>query len=259
MSFTSQLTTCQLGNDLTMVPTRQEQQLSELVRPGMTGGGMIHQILLPEKYVFEPFNSPHWRSVAFGKTDVTERRKHLVRRPKLVRFENVTWRHYQGLSWTAYLSNTAADISVPIDYADDAGLGYYNCRLLRSGDVISLGHRSIITDFSYRDDYFDSYVLGILGSSFIEQHEFAHVDTPLDHRSGYLVLGKANEMEQTMELTAFAVNPGDTVYIPAKTIHTNDYFLGRWRTLLSSSCEFPNAQIRRPGDKPLRFVYGHNK
>lgn len=259
MSFTSELTICQLGSDLTMIPTPQERQLGELIRPGMNGGRRIRQILLPGKYVFEPFNSPHWRTAASDEIDVTERRRHLVRKPKLLQFEEVTWQRYEDLSWTAYLPSATREISVPIDVADDAGLGYYNCRLLRPGDVIALGHRSIITDFIYHDDYFDRYILGVLGSSLIEQHEFAHVDTPSSRRSGYLVLGKADEVRQTMEMTAFSVNPGDTVYIPAKTIHTNDYFLGTWRTLLSSSCVFPNAQIKKPGDKPLRFVHGHNR
>ena len=182
-----------------------------------------------------------------------------MRLPKLIRMEMASWQRYQKLTWTAFLACTAPEISIPIDDADDANLGYYNCRLLEPGDVISLSHRSIITDFCYQEDYFDSYVVGVLGSSLIEQHEFAHVNTPLDDRSGHLVIGKIDPSDQALELTAFAVKAGDSVYIPANTVHTNDYLLGKWETLLSSACDFPSARVRQPGDKPLRFAIGHNQ
>ncbi len=258
MSFTKQITICRHENASTEKPTEQELQLSTLVRPGMTGGRWIKQILQPGKYTYDPTKDAQYWSVEPTMPDAAESRRGSVQQPRLVRIEMASWQWYRKMTWTAYLASTTREISVPVHQADDATLGYYNCRILKPGDVISLNHRSIVTDFLYRDDYFDRYVVDVVGGSLIEQHAFAHVDTPLNTRSGHLVIGKIDSIDQALELTAFVVKPGDSVYIPAGTIHTNDYLLGTWQTLLSSACEFPNARLRQPGDKPLRFVIEHN-
>jgi hypothetical protein len=255
MSFASQFSICRQQDNATVTPTEEELELSRLERPGMNGGHHVKQVLNPGKFAFDPTGERPWRRVDDMALDVAERRKKVVRKPKLVRIENVLWHQSQELVWTAYLSTSARTISVPIDVADDAGLGYYNCRLLQPDDAISLAHRSILVDFAYRDEYFESYVLNVLGCSSIEQHEFAHVDTPLDSRSGHLLLGRIDQSAHALELTAFRVRKGDSVYIPAQTIHTNDYLLGVWETLLSSSCKFPSARVKRQGNKPLKFVY----
>lgn len=259
MSFARVFTVCNHSSNSVAIPTEQEIQLSRLVRPGMTGGRRIEQILLPGKYAYVPPENGQYQAVAPTMLDVTEVRKHSIRTPKMVRMKMASWQQYQELAWTAFLTSTIPEIIVPVHEADDATLGYYNCRLLNPGDVISLSHRSFITDFAYRDEYFLRYVMDVLGSSLIEQHAFAHVDTPRDHHSGHLVIGKIDPGDHALELTAFAVRPGDSVYIPAGTIHTNDYLLGTWKTLLSSACEFPSARVRQPGGKPLRFSIGHNQ
>ena len=259
MSFAKQITICRHKNASTGIPTEQELQLSKLVRPGMFGGRQIKQILRPGKYAYEPTKDALYRPVEPTVLDAAESRRDSVQPPRLVRIEMASWQWYRKMTWTAYLASTIQEISVPVDSADDATLGYYNCRILEPGDVISLNHRSIIADFLYRDDYFESYVVDVVGGSLIEQHAFAHVDTPINPRSGHLVIGRIDSADQALELTAFVVKPGDSVYIPAGTIHTNDYLLGTWQTLLSSACEFPNARLRRPGDKPLRFAIEHNQ
>lgn len=259
MPFAKQITICRHENASTARPTEQELQLSKLVRPGMTGGRLIKQILGPGKYAYEPAEHRQYQPVEPTVLDAAESRRDSVRRPRLVRIEMASWQWYRKLTWTAFLASTVHEITVPVQNADDATLGYYNCRLLKQDDVISLDHRSIIADFLYLDHYFDRYVVDILGGSLIEQHAFAHVDMPLNPRSGYLMIGKIDPVDQALELTAFVVKPGDSVYIPAGTIHTNDYLLGTWQTLLSSACEIPNARIRQPGDKPLRFAIGHNQ
>lgn len=249
------MTTCRHGENWTVRPTEQELQLSYLDRPGMNGGRWIKQILLPGKYAFKAMHSVPFTSVAPTENDVAEVRKSSVRRPRMIRIENVLWHEHQELKWSAYLNNSIEKIIVPVEEADDSNLGYYNCRILRPGDVISLDYRSILVDFIYQENYFDRYVMGIVGNSLIEQHEFAHVDTPLNEHSGYLMIGKSNSSDHSLELTAFAVKPRDNVYIPAKTIHTNDYLLGTWQTLLSSDCEFPSAQIKRRSNSPLRITF----
>ncbi|MGI9502467.1 MAG: hypothetical protein ACR2RE_05370, partial [Geminicoccaceae bacterium] len=130
------------------MPTEEELQLSRLVRPGMTGGRQIVQILRPGKYAYASTENGQYQYVAPTKLDVTKARRHLVRPPRLVRLEMASWQRYQKLAWTAFLATTIPEITVPVHNADDAALGYYNCRLLKPGDVISLSHRSIITDFN---------------------------------------------------------------------------------------------------------------
>lgn len=259
MSFAREFTICRHSSASAAMPTEDELQLSRLVRPGMIGGRQIRQILLPGKYAYKPAENGHYQPVDLTMPEVTEARRYSIRPPRLVRVQMAAWLRYQEFGWTALLASTIQDVTIPVDRADDAKLGYYNCRILKRGDVISLSHRSIVTDFVYGEDYFGKYVIDVLGSSSIEQHAFAHVDTPRDRRSGHLVIGKVDLDGRVLELTAFAVQPGDSVYIPGGTIHTNDYLLGRWETLLSSACEFPMARVRRSGDKPLRFSVGHNR
>jgi hypothetical protein len=256
MSFARQVSICRRDDQMSVKPTEEELSLSRLKRPGMHGDNQIRQVLLPGKYALDPAADEPWIPTGWHEPEVTVRRAASIRRPRLIRMENVAWQQSQEFVWTARHSTKRKTISIPIDFADDAGLGYYGCRALSSNDVISLNHRSIITNFCYGDDYFQDYVLGVLGSWSIEQHEFAHVDTPLDDRSGFLVLGRVDSADQALEMTAFVVPPGLSVYIPAQTIHTNDYLLGTWETLLSSSCEFPSAQLKQSKEEPQTVVHG---
>ena len=65
----------------------------------------------------------------------------------------------------------------------------------------------------------------------IETHPFAHLDCPLDSNSGLFVIGK--QIGNELHLSAFQVPSRHTVYIPAGIIHSNDYLIGTWRTMLS--------------------------
>ncbi len=214
----------------------------------MYGDRQIKQILPPGEFYFDPLAKPQWTRVDKPAPDVNRTAKGEIRQPRRVRLEDVSWQHSDGLDWTLFLPTGADFISVPVEDADDASLRYYGCQLIGANDVIYLQHRSIIVNFCYQEEYLSSYVLGVRGGCSIEQHEFAHVDMPLDARSGHLVLGRIDPIDQSLELTAFSVKPLQRVYIPAKTIHTNDYLLGTWETLLSSDCEFPSAQIKQSTD-----------
>lgn len=251
MSFARQLSICQIEVDGPIAPTDLEWEIARLQRPGMFGDRHIKQILHPGRYGFEPFTWPKWQLRRRPEPDAAQRRAGECRKPRRTRIENIHWQQMDDLDWTMVLPTDSPTIDVPVDNADDAGLGYYNCRLISPNDVIALSHRSIIVNFCYQDDYLERYVLGVRGGCSIEQHDFAHVDMPLDTHSGHLVIGKIDPVDQALELTAFKVRPLDRVYIPAQTIHTNDYLLGTWETLLSSACEFPSAQIKPSSDAVL--------
>lgn len=257
MSFARQLSVCHSENAIAVVPTELEWRLARLQRPGMYGDRRIKQILHPGKYRFNPSGKPLWTRADWLELDVTQRRAGQIRKPKHVRIENVSWQRSNDFDWTMHLPHGSKVVSVPIDFADDAGLGYYNCRLIKPDDIISLSHRSVIVNFCYQNDYFDRYVVGVRGGCSIEHHDFAHIDMPFDRLSGYLVIGRIVPINQALELTAFVVEPLHRVYIPAKTIHTNDYLLGTWETLLSSACEFPSAQIKPSASDPSDLVHEH--
>lgn len=257
MSFARQLSVCRSVDDVTIAPTELEWNLATLQRPGMYGDRRIKQILRPGKYSFAPLKKLQWQRAGWLATDVAVCRKNQVRAPRRARLKDVSWQQSDDLDWTMHLPVDANVISIPVDDTDDAGLGYYGCRLIRPDDVISLQHRSLIINFCYQDDYLENYVLSGRGGSSIEQHDFAHVDMPLDERSGHLVIGRIDPTDQALELTAFMVQPLQRVYIPAQTIHTNDYLLGTWETLLSSACEFPSAQIKPSMIEPSDAIEEH--
>ncbi len=254
MSFARQLSVCRNEDSLTIAPTEVEWRLARLQRPGMFGDRRIKQVLRPGKYSFDPCARPQWQRADWLAPDAARRRAGVVRKPKRVLVENASLQQADGLDWTLFLPKGSKAVSVPTDVADDAGLGYYGCRLIDADDIITLHHRSIIVNFCYKEDYLSRYVLSMRGGSSIEQHDFAHVDMPLDAHSGHLVIGRIDPHDQTLELTAFVVQPMQRVYIPAQTIHTNDYLLGTWETLLSSACEFPSAQIRPSAEEPAHDI-----
>jgi hypothetical protein len=250
MSFVDQVSICRINDDLTIAPNEQEWRLACLQRPGMFGDRHIKQVLHPGKYSADPLARQFWRNAPPWDEDVTKRRALHVRKPSLARLANLSWQRMDGLDWTMYLPKDQSVLSVPVEIADDASLGYYNCRIIEPGDVISLSHRSIVVDFRYQQNYLQHYVIDVCGGCSIEHHAFAHVDMPLDEHSGHLVIGRIDPADQALELTAFVVRPFHRVYIPAKTIHTNDFLLGTWETLLSSYCDFPSAQLRSSVNAP---------
>ena len=65
----------------------------------------------------------------------------------------------------------------------------------------------------------------------LEKHKYAHIETCLcgEMESGVFIMGKLSE-ENVLVLTAFVIARGQTLYIPAGTIHTNDYQRGLWRS-----------------------------
>ena len=257
MSFMDQVSICRSVDDLNIAPNEQEWRLAYLQRPGMFGDRYIKQVLHPGKYSADPLARRFWRCTLPWKEDVAQRRAHCVRKPKLVRVANVSWQRMDNLEWTMYLPENQNSLSVPVEVADDANLGYYNCRIIEPGDVISLSHRSVVVDFCYQQDYLRRYVIDVCGGCSIEHHAFAHVDMPLNEHSGHLVIGRIDPTDKALELTAFLVKPFQRVYIPAKTIHTNDFLLGTWETLLSSYCDFPSARLRSSVNAPPDEFHEH--
>lgn len=250
MSFARQDSVCHTARDLAVAPTEKEWRLARLRRPGMFGDQSIQQILNPGKYGFNRWARPLWQRISTWQADVAQQRAAHIRRPRLRRLENVFWHQSDVFNWTLYLPEESSVVSVPVETADDAALGYYNCRLIRPADAITLDHRSVVINFCYENEYFQHYVIDVLGGCSIEHHAFAHVDMPLDENSGHLLLGRIDPIDQALELTAFVVRPMQRIYIPSHTIHTNDYLLGTWETLLSSDCEFPSAKLK-PSEEGL--------
>ena len=161
------------------------------------------------------------------------------------------WEQGTPSEWTVTIEQFSTETPVPIQTATNETLSYYVCSLLKQGDTIDLQHRSILVEFTYGNEYLDHNVDAVAGGSGLEHHSFALVDTRLDENSGYLILGKLEVESGLLEITAFNVPQCHSVHIPENTIHTNDYFLERWGTLLSASCNFPNAKLRGAANRRL--------
>ena len=68
--------------------------------------------------------------------------------------------------------------------------------------------KSYFKDFTYGNDYFETWVLQGAGGAALESHDFSHLDCPLTpmKKSGYFVLAKwMNDARTDIEITAFQV------------------------------------------------------
>lgn len=249
--FTEQTTNCApiLAN---LEPSAEETALCELLRPQMRGSGQIQQVLGLGVHTF--VSSSYLSEGASHQGELKLLKPNQGNPPCIAAIMDSKWEEALPSEWTVTIENFSAEIPVPVQTATNETLGYYGCSLLKQGDTIDLQHRSILVEFTYGNGYLDEYVDAVAGGSGIEHHGFAHVDTPLDENSGYLILGNLEVESGLLELTAFNVPQCHSVYIPGNTIHTNDYFLGRWQTLLSASCNFPSAKLRGVDNRRLRIL-----
>lgn len=122
------------------------------------------------------------------------------------------------------------DGKIATEFATNEHLRYYGSSFAENQQLqVSLCYRHGIQDFTYENNYLDDYAK-VRGCG-IETHPFAHLDCPLDSNNGLFVIGK--QIGDELHLTAFQVPARHTVYVPAGTIHSNDYLTGTWRTMLS--------------------------
>ena len=134
---------------------------------------------------------------------------------------------------------------VPTCLATPESLSYYNCTLTgQSEQDYTLVYRHGVIDFDYSQKYLEEYVMKGMGGSGIEKHGFDHLDCPLDDDSGVMVIGKYVDKD-TLHLTGFIVPKCHTVFIPANTVHSNDYLRGTWRTMLSDEADIDHVQFVR--------------
>ena len=129
---------------------------------------------------------------------------------------------------------------------------FYGAMLLESSQkTVCLKDRHLITDFTYKDNYLNSYVMDKAGPS-LEHHEFQHIDCPITsmETSGHFVLAKfLNERKTKIAITGFKVlillffkhkycppykvPTWHSLFTPSHVLHTNNYLRGTWRTMLS--------------------------
>ena len=134
-----------------------------------------------------------------------------------------------GKSGRAIFPNSF-DGKIAKEFATNEHLRYYGASFAENQQLqVSLCYRHGIQDFTYENSYLEDYAK-VRGCG-IETHSFAHLDCPLDSNNGVFVLGK--QIGDELHLTAFQVPARHTVYVPAGTIHSNDYLIGTWRTMLS--------------------------
>lgn len=157
------------------------------------------------------------------------------------------------VSWESSKNTTASgNLIFPADFdgkleteiATSELLDYYGCMFADGRpEEVNIPYRHVIQDFTYEDSYLINYVEGKNGGAGLERHEFVHIDSPLDDDSGFFVLGKLREDE--LHLTAFRVPKRHTLYVPANSIHSNDYLKGTWRTMLSDETNIDHVFLKR--------------
>ena len=139
-------------------------------------------------------------------------------------------------------------------------LQYYNCQFAtESQRLVQVLYESEIQTFNYSKKYLNDYIEKKGGGPGLERHPFPHMDCPNSENSGRLVLGKFVDKEETeLHLTAFEVPKGEIVYIPGNVIHTNDYFLGKWHTMLSGETDVDLVHLVK-GDQKKAFHFSWSK
>ena len=136
-------------------------------------------------------------------------------------------------------------------------LAYYGAKFANQemGTVhIPVPHQQ--RNYIYSDRYLTTHVMAPrpegAGGASLERHNFCHTDTPHEDmkHSGYFVIGRFWDPEETkLELTGFQIPPGETLWIPAGVIHTNNYLKGSWNTMLAIDPPIEEVKLERDGEK----------
>ncbi|CAF1188797.1 unnamed protein product [Didymodactylos carnosus] len=165
--------------------------------------------------------------------------------PKHAQIKNVRWLSCSQSNVSGMCAfPTEFDGKIPADIATNEHLLYYGCCLASSAQTkVSLSHRHCLQDFVYNENYVQDYVKND-GHGGLEMHGFAHLDCPLDDNSGYFILGKfVDKNNSELHLTAFHIPKKHTLYVPPMTIHSNDYLKGTWRTMLSDETNVDHVSL----------------
>jgi hypothetical protein len=119
------------------------------------------------------------------------------------------------------------------------------CSLADGNQIkISLSMEHSARKYKYNPNYVQEWVLEKNGPG-LERHGFTHLDKPYSTDSGWFVLGKFNDKEETeLHLTAFKVPESQTLLVPPYVIHSNDYLMGEWRTLLADG-DIDRVKLKR--------------
>ena len=118
---------------------------------------------------------------------------------------------------------------------------------------VSITHKQ--TTFTYSSDYLSKYVeeskeRGGAGGATLERHKFCHTDQPEQDikTNGHFIFGRfIDEYETKIALTAFRIPQGQTLFIPAEVIHTNNYLNGRWNTMLALDEDIDDVRMEKAG------------
>lgn len=179
--------------------------------------------------------------------------------PKSVKIEGVLWNSstIPGRSGRVFFP-ADFDGVIPTEIATNETLAFYGASLATGNQVkVSLLYRHGIQDFTYENNYLEQYVTAenALGGAGIEKHDFAHLDCPFEHDSGFFILGKMEK--DVLHLTAFKVPTRHTIYVPQGVIHSNDYLKGTWRTMLSDEANIDHVQLVKMHRKGNREELEH--
>ena len=169
-----------------------------------------------------------------------------------------------GVQWIKKSETEGGKLTFPAEFSGEIEteiatletLAFYGARLAdHSMELIDIKLPHKQTTFTYSNDYLSKYVnekkeRGGAGGASLERHEFFHTDQPEQDikTSGLFIFGKFfDEYETTIVLTGFRIPQGQTLFIPAGVIHTNNYLKGRWNTMLAMNEDIDDVRMEKGG------------
>ena len=108
-----------------------------------------------------------------------------------------------------------------------------------------------LSNIVINDDYLNNFVNKTDSGFILESHDFSHlfISTKPDN-SGFLVLGKRDIKNNSIQLVGFKIPFGYAIYIPEFVIHSDAYLVGEYRVAFTAANNLINYQF----EKKIKFV-----
>ena len=138
-------------------------------------------------------------------------------------------------------------IDIPIAETTINNLSFYDCTLLKIGDVIQFDIESIlpITVMNIGKNYAKHYLLNKNkgGGCYLEYHNTPHFHMPLnDKANGYIILG--TNINDICHLSAFKIPHGFAIYTKPNVIHCDGFLVGDYLVVYTVTDKYSTVLLK---------------
>ncbi|MFK7871678.1 MAG: hypothetical protein AB8C84_00710 [Oligoflexales bacterium] len=128
------------------------------------------------------------------------------------------------------------DFCIPVAPSQKSFFAYYGAYLIPYDNVVQFESDSPLplTEMRIGPLYAEQYLMDeqLGGGFYLETHDRPHFHMPLNvEASGYLILGKMNG--RYLEVSAFSIPYGYSVYTPPEVIHNDGFLVGHYKVVYS--------------------------